>query len=64
LQLLFEQGGKYLYAIPNATDLIYGFSVDANIGELQPVPGSPFAVTALNISDFSRAIVVPLPASQ
>jgi 6-phosphogluconolactonase (cycloisomerase 2 family) len=38
----FDGRGKFLYATQNATNLLWGFAVDATSGYLTPVPGAPF----------------------
>jgi hypothetical protein len=59
-QLVLDQDGKYLYVMPGLSNQIFGFSVDANSGVLQAIPGSPWSVPGTGTRSF---FTMRLPAT-
>lgn len=54
-QLVLDQDGKYLYVMPSTANQVFGFSIDANTGVLQAIPGSPWSVGSSTFSVGTRS---------
>lgn len=46
-EIAFDSSGKYLYVAMQNPAQVWAYAFDSNTGNLTPVPGSPFSVTAM-----------------
>ena len=56
IDVVFDPGGKYVYAVNRQENTVTGFALDRNSGKLTPIPGVRFAT-----GDFPDALAVAKP---